>query len=186
MKEKNNIGLSILLIFSKVVFLVLVVMIIYHYAQIGYSYGYQVFNQTPITVTGDGRTAVVTILDGESARDIGKELENKGLIEDADLFYWQERFSEYHGKEKAGTYTLSTAMTPDEMLQIMAADTEETTTESVNSENAVSSTEETESLAGDDGSISTEEGDAEGMPNEGGDLEETENVEGETETEAAQ
>ena len=37
----------------------------------------------------------------------------------------QEQFSDYHGMEAPGTYELSTSMTPEEMLQIMAADTSE-------------------------------------------------------------
>ena len=45
---------------------------------------------------------------------------NKGLISDAKLFWLQERLSEYHGMIQPGTYDLSTNMTPDEMIQIMA------------------------------------------------------------------
>ncbi len=43
-----------------------------------------------------------------------------GLITDKNLFKLQERFSEYHGMERPGTYELSTAMTPEEMLVVMS------------------------------------------------------------------
>jgi UPF0755 protein len=63
----------------------------------------------------------VTIGRSDGATDIGKKLADVGLITDRNLFFFQELLSEYHGKEKAGTYELSTAMTPEEMLRIMSA-----------------------------------------------------------------
>ena len=52
-------------------------------------------------------------------------LEEKGLIRDAKLFYFQEMFSEYKGELKPGVYELSTGMTPYEMMEIMSASDEE-------------------------------------------------------------
>ena len=42
-----------------------------------------------------------------------------------DLFVLQEKLAGYKDGLKAGTYTLNTSMTPDEMIQIMAASSEE-------------------------------------------------------------
>ena len=43
----------------------------------------------------------------------------------AGLFVLQEKLAGYKDGLKAGTYTLNTSMTPDEMIQIMAASSEE-------------------------------------------------------------
>ena len=51
---------------------------------------------------------------------IADNLAGVGLITDQNLFKLQERFSEYHEKEKPGKYELSTSMTPEEMLTIMS------------------------------------------------------------------
>lgn len=106
----------------KVFFVIIVVMLINKYARMAYSYGYHIFNQVPVS-SGTGRTVTVTIANGDSVSKIADKLANVGLITDKRLFKFQEQFSDYHGLEAPGTYELSTSMTPEEMLQIMAAGT---------------------------------------------------------------
>ena len=74
-----------------------------------------------VATSGTGRTVSVTIKQGDSVSDIADKLAEVGLITDKRLFKLQEKFSDYHGLEAPGTYELSTSMTPEEMLQIMAA-----------------------------------------------------------------
>lgn len=116
----KKIVLGILDTAVKVVFVVVVVMLISKYSKVAYNYGYHIFNQVPVS-SGTGRTVSVTISDGDSAKKIAEKLANVGLITDKNLFVLQEMFSDYHGMEAAGTYELSTSMTPEEMLQIMGA-----------------------------------------------------------------
>lgn len=61
--------------------------------------------------------------DGMTAVQVGKLLQEDGLIKDAEVFSYQERFSSYHGKIYPGTYTLSTEMTPSEMIKKLAENT---------------------------------------------------------------
>ncbi len=103
----------------KVLFVVIVVMLIIKYSRVAYNYGYQIFNQTAVS-SGEGRTVTVTISDGDSVSTIGNKLADAGLITDKTLFKLQEQFSDYHGMEKAGTYELSTSMTPEEMLEVIS------------------------------------------------------------------
>lgn len=103
----------------KIVFVIVVVMLISKYAKLAYNYGYQVFNQSAVS-SGAGRTVSFKVGSGDSVDTIADNLASVGLITDKNLFKLQERFSEYHGMEKAGTYELSTAMTPEEMLVIMS------------------------------------------------------------------
>ena len=103
----------------KAAFVIVVIMLISKYAKIAYSYGYQIFNQSAVS-SGTGRTVSFTVKSGDDVDTIADNLAGLGLIKDKTLFKLQERFSEYHEKEKPGTYELSTAMTPEEMLTIMS------------------------------------------------------------------
>ena len=103
----------------KVVFVIFVAMLISKYAKLAYSYGYQIFNQSAVS-SGTGRTVSFTVKSGDDVDTIADNLAGLGLITDKRLFKLQERFSEYHEKEKPGTYELSTAMKPEEMLMVMS------------------------------------------------------------------
>ena len=74
---------------------------------------------------GSGRVITVTIESGDTAKEIGNILEKNGLIRDAKLFQIQEMLSEYKDKMLPGTYELSTAMTTEEMMEIMSVPVEE-------------------------------------------------------------
>ncbi|WP_029231834.1 endolytic transglycosylase MltG [Butyrivibrio sp. VCB2006] len=122
----------------KIAFVIIVIMLISRYSKLAYEYGYHIFNQVPVS-SGTGRTVTVTIASGDSANTIADKLASVGLITDKNLFKLQEKFSDYHGLEAPGTYELSTSMTPEEMLQIMAAGA---TTNSEGSSQSESGTED--------------------------------------------
>lgn len=103
---------------------VLIVVGVYNLSAGAYDFGYRIFYETPID-EDPGYTITVSITDGKSVAEIGKILEEKGLIRDSRLFVFQEFFSSYHGDLKPGSYELSTAMTPDEMMGAMAYTEEE-------------------------------------------------------------
>lgn len=108
----------------KIAAAVFLVSFVYDTAIKAYDYGYRVFAEEPVTV-GDGRTISIYVEPDDSVRDIGKNLEEKGLIRDANLFFVQELLSEYHGEIKPGIYDLNTSMKSDEMLAIMSAEATE-------------------------------------------------------------
>lgn len=115
----KKIALGFLDLAVKAAFIIIVIMLISKYAKLAYSYGYQIFNQSAVS-SGTGRTVSFTVRSGDDVDTIADNLAGLGLIKDKTLFKLQERFSEYHEKEKPGTYELSTAMTPEEMLTIMS------------------------------------------------------------------
>ncbi len=132
----------------KIAFIVVVVMLISKYSKVAYNYGYNIFNQIPVS-SGVGRTVTVTISSADNVNTIADKLANSGLITDKTLFKLQEKFSDYQGLETPGTYELSTTMTTEQMLQIMAAGSTEVLGESVsNSEEGAS----VESNAGEESS----------------------------------
>lgn len=109
----------------KIALTVAVVLLIYNLGIKAYDFGYRIFAEEPVEL-GEGRIISVSIVEGKTVSEIGDILEEKGLIRDANLFYFQEMFSEYRGELKPGVYELSTGMTPYEMMAIMAATDEET------------------------------------------------------------
>lgn len=109
----------------KVVVLAAVVIFIVRGASRAYDFGYRVFADEPVSVSG-GRTITVGVSENMSVKDIAMMLEEKGLIEDADLFVVQELLSAYHGELRPGIYDLSTDMTATQMMEIMSASSQET------------------------------------------------------------
>ena len=101
-----------------------VAVLIFWGGKTAYQFGYNVFDQQAIS-PGAGQEVIVVIQEGSSVYDIGRILESKGLIEDAKVFYVQEKLSNYRGKLNAGTYLLSTAYTPTRIMGILAGDEEQ-------------------------------------------------------------
>ena len=108
----------------KIVILAAVVVFVFRTSTQAYDFGYRVFADEPVSVSG-GRTITVGIAEDASLKEIANMLEEKGLIEDANLFIVQELLSAYHGKILPGIYDLSTDMKAEQMLEILSTSTEE-------------------------------------------------------------
>ncbi len=119
---------------------IVIMMLVYRAALDAYDFGYRIFAETPVSPE-PGLTMSVAVVEGKSVMEIGEILEGKGLIRDAYLFYLQEMFSTYHKKLQPGVYELSTAMTPEEMMGVMAADSEDDFEEDEISGNSEASSE---------------------------------------------
>ncbi len=103
---------------------VVVIFLIYKGASVCYDYGYRIFTE-PAVSSGEGRSVTVTITEDMSPADIGELFQTKGLVKDATLFTLQYYFSEFRKDVKPGEYELSTSMTAEEMMEVMASDQEE-------------------------------------------------------------
>ena len=92
-----------------------------------YSLAHDVFYEKPLAADQtEGREVTVVITDDMSVDEIGTLLKENGLIEkDGLVFRLKEQISDYHDMILPGTYVLSTSMTVDEMLAVLAqVDTE--------------------------------------------------------------
>lgn len=123
MKPINIIG-AVAGVIVKVVVVILGVYYTYQGAMICYNYGYRVFAE-PAMSAGEGKTVTVTVTKEMSPLDIGRLFESRGLVRDARLFMLQYYFSEHLKDVKPGTFELSTAMTAEEMMEVMASSAEE-------------------------------------------------------------
>lgn len=122
MSIKNVIGATAQIIIKVVVFAYIIIYI-FRIAIAAYDYGYRVFTEPPLSY-GEGRIISVYIEEDNSALDVGKMLQEKGLIRDGRLFMIQELLSENHGKIQPGVYDLNTNMTSQEMLAVIALEPE--------------------------------------------------------------
>ena len=122
MSVKNIIGATVQIAIKVVVF-AYIIMYIFRTAIAAYDYGYRVFTEPPLSY-GEGRIISVYVEEDSSAMDVGKMLQEKGLIRDGRLFMIQELLSENHGKIQPGVYDLNTNMTSQEMLTVIAQESE--------------------------------------------------------------
>lgn len=123
MSVKSIVGSTVELII-KVVALIFIASYIIKAATAAYDYGYRIFTEAPVSL-GEGRVISVSVEEPVSVKDVGQMLEERGLIRDANLFVIQELLSEDHGKIQPGIYDLSTSMTAQEMVAVMAEDAPE-------------------------------------------------------------
>ncbi len=111
--------------FFRFAFYLCVIVGVIYIGKSAYDFGYEIFNQESMDNEENGRDVTVVIKEGDSVYQIGKTLKKKGLIDDAKIFVAQEMLSSYKGKLQPGTYILSTSMTPDEMMEILARENTE-------------------------------------------------------------
>ena len=123
MKKKEAAGVAVYSV-VKIVVIILVIMVVYRLGSMAYSYGERIFGEPPME-SAPGTDIVITVGSEDSVRDIADNLKAAGLIRDAGLFVLQERLGGYKEGVKAGTYTLNTSMTPEELIQTMAASSDE-------------------------------------------------------------
>ncbi|MDD6716554.1 MAG: endolytic transglycosylase MltG [Firmicutes bacterium] len=108
----------------KYVILAVAVLFVISFSQKAYSTGYRIFAESAVDPRGNAKMVTVTVKEGMSTAQIGRLLEKEGVIRDGDVFPYQERLSSYHGKIRPGSYTLSTDMTPQEIIKEMAKSAE--------------------------------------------------------------
>lgn len=119
-----NIVTSVAGVIFRVVAAILIVYLIYRGVTMSYEYGFRIFAE-PAMTTGEGRTVTVTVTKDMSPLEIGELFESRGLVRDAKLFMMQYYLSEYVKDVKPGTFELSTAMTAEQMMAVMAAPDED-------------------------------------------------------------
>ena len=93
---------------------------------IGYDFGYRVFTESALDKE-PGKDVLVQVREDTSARELGKTLEEKGLVRDGNLFFLQLKLSAYSKRILPGVYTLNTSMTAKDMMVVMSTKESEST-----------------------------------------------------------
>ena len=139
--------------FVRIAFSLLVVLIVVYIGVrlcvTSYDFGYRVFTEEAMD-SGEGEDVLIQIKEGMSGYDIGAALEEKGLVRNARLFSIQLVLFEYADSMEPGVYTLSTSMSPKEIMVAIADAAEEA------AEEAEGTTEETIEDTSDEGTTEIE------------------------------
>ena len=123
MEEKKIVGAFVGMVL-RVIIAIVVLYYLYHTAINAYNFGYRIFADLPCAIA-PGRDIQVTVTDTMDNKEIAKEFENVGLVEDWKLFWVQILLSEYKDDIQSGTYTLNNSMNSEELLASLAGVTEE-------------------------------------------------------------
>ncbi len=129
-KKKKNDGYEIAVGGAKAVIRVLlyvmIILVIVVAGRSAYRFGYMIFDQKPMALTQkSSQDVTVVIKEDDTVYDVGKTLEKRKLIQDAKIFWCQEKLSDYKGKIKPGTYLLNTYQTSSEILRIISGEEKE-------------------------------------------------------------
>ncbi|MBR6158729.1 MAG: endolytic transglycosylase MltG [Lachnospiraceae bacterium] len=181
---------SIALIFMSIIvrasILAVAILAVFRTGEKAYDFGFRIFTEEAVSPE-PGRDVAVTIAKGDSTADVGKMLEEKGLIRDYMLFVVQKKCSVYDDDIKPGFYTLNTSMTAEDMFAIIAGRKDEEGTEE--DEEGLDMSVVADPSTEGDSAIDKAAGEWEGTENEDGEIhdpyEEGANVEEGEDTEAA-
>jgi len=124
-KNTNKVVFRFVSISFSILVLLVVFIGVFKASTFCYEFGYRIFTEAPVGAE-PGNDVVVQIAEGDSAFDIGKQLEEKGLIRDSKLYVAQYYLSAYVDELLPGTYTLNTSMTAKEMMDVMSTPVEDT------------------------------------------------------------
>ena len=115
----KNLALGFMGFIVRASILAIAILVIFKTGQKAYDFGFRIFTEEAMSPP-PGREVAVTIVQGDSTMDVGKMLEEKGLIRDYKLFWVQKKCSVYDDDIKPGFYTLNTSMTAEDMFAIIA------------------------------------------------------------------
>lgn len=124
-KKKKNTGYQAAVFTIKgilrILVYIVVVMAIVYAGRVSYDFGYEVFHEAPLTPNGKiPKEATVYVEENMDIGQIADMLEKKGIVRSSMVFRIQELFSDYHKKEKTGTYILDSSMEPEMILKILS------------------------------------------------------------------
>lgn len=111
-------------IFTKLLFIVVLIFCGLLLAKESYTLGYRIFAEEAVSSKEDAKTVTVSITDTMSNKEIAELMERKGLVNDAILFYIQLSISDFKDSVVPGIYSLSTDMTYDEILETIGNETD--------------------------------------------------------------
>lgn len=120
-KEINKISMTVISISGQIVLYTLIVVLLVMGARKGYEFGHSIF-YAPGIDTAPGVEKTVTLDGTESISEVGKILEDIGLIRDHTAFSVQAKCYGY--EVKAGTWQLNTSLSSKEIIGLLGEEPE--------------------------------------------------------------
>lgn len=115
-KRKSSLSRS-----GNIILALAVILLGYLIVSKAYSFGYRLFAEEPMSLA-PGIEKVVVIEEGMSLGQVANMLEDGGVIRDATIFKVQNKLSHYSSSFEAGTYTLNTSMTNEEIMAVLSGE----------------------------------------------------------------
>ena len=119
-KEINKISLAVIGISGRLVFYALVLVLLVLGVRKTYEFGHDIF-YAPGMEALPGTEKTVTLDGTESVADVGKLLEDAGLIRDHVAFSIQAKCYDY--EQKKGSFSLNTSQSSKEIINILDEET---------------------------------------------------------------
>lgn len=115
-----------------ILILAVVAMLIYNCSGKAYEFGEAIFKDEAIVTDGEGQVVVITIPKNASSGKVAEVVYEEGLVENQYVFLIQLVLSEYKDTIVPGTYRVTTANTPTEIMQILSDEVQEEDSENDN------------------------------------------------------
>lgn len=117
-RDMNTVTGTIMGVSCRALIYVLVFFLLFLGITRGYSYGHEIFAPAPMAAP-PGTDYEIVVQDGDSVSEVGRLLEDKGLIKDKNIFLLQAKLYEY--SVYPGTYTLNSSENSKDMLKALDA-----------------------------------------------------------------
>lgn len=104
----------------KIAVLIVIVRYVIGVSTMAYDFAYRIFTEEPVSAE-PGVTYTVELSEETTPKQVAQALEDYGLVRDKNLFYAQYLLSPCKDRLMPGDYELSTAMTAEQMLEIMSS-----------------------------------------------------------------
>ena len=160
MNDITQIIISVIGTVTKIVLAAIIIMWVVKNASVAYDWGFRIFGETAVDEE-PGFEVTIDVDDNTDLKSLGDELEELGLIRSSMLFQIQGKLAKLDDGIDRGRYSLTSAMTVEEMVGILAqgknGDFEEEPTESLESSEEV---DEPSDPMDEEGTESVEEEDA--------------------------
>lgn len=118
MKIKKDSTKRVSVLLKCILWLVLV-FAVFQGAKFAYEYGKAIFMDEAMTETGVNDDVEILVLDGATAKRVGEQLEDAGVVADKNLFYIQAVLSGLSEDIVGGTYTFNSSMKPSKILDML-------------------------------------------------------------------
>lgn len=118
MKIKKDSTKRVAILLKCILWLVLIFGV-FQGAKYSYEYGKAIFMDEAMTASGVNDDVEVLVLDGATAKRVGEQLEDAGVVADKNLFYIQAVLSGLSKDIVGGTYTFNSSMKPSKILDML-------------------------------------------------------------------
>lgn len=123
-EDKNSVSKTLLWISVNILFNLCLLFILVESFSASYSFSYKLFADMPCDPVS-GNFYDIAINEGMTLRELASVLESSHIVESEEMFLARVYIGKYSDRIKSGTYSLSPAMTPDQICKTICGEQSE-------------------------------------------------------------